>query len=113
MRSHNEAARMMGDRSRAAFGIVESKPGFRRVEVRPDLTVRAMLADLVPFEELDSVMGGIAASADNVTLIACRLFDVDGESEEAAEFAFSSFIAVGQEITYALLMAGADGGRRA
>lgn len=108
MRSHSEAARMMGDRVAAAVGIERGSRGMRRLEVVPAMAVRAMLADLVPFEELDSVMEGVAASADRLTEMACRSFDVDPMSEGAETFAPSAFMVAGQEIAYALLMAETD-----
>lgn len=108
MRSHNEAARMMGDRASAALGVDRGRLGRQRLEVVPEMVVRAMLADLVPFEDLDSVMGGVAASADSLAATACRVFDADPRSEDAAVFASSAFVAAGQELTYALLLAEAD-----
>jgi hypothetical protein len=119
VRTHNEAARMMGARARAAVG---GEPG-ERVLASPADSVRRMLADLVPFEELDSVMQGIAASSDALAEIAQRCIDdtvaaavleAGGETELTHEqllrdfgdrFSASAFIGVGQEITYALLLA--------
>jgi hypothetical protein len=103
---------MLGARSCAVMGF-EPGWGGGTANVSPDLVVRALLADLVPFEDLDNVMNGIAASADSTVGILVRVFTAHGlevpPDEVLQQIAASTFFAVGQEITYALLLAGADG----
>jgi hypothetical protein len=104
---------MMGDRSCAALGVEIGTREKQRVEnANPELMVRALLADLVPFEELDSVILGIAGSTDSLMgTLAGQLEEKEVElpAEAMQDIAYSVFFRLGQEVTYGLLLAGADG----
>lgn len=109
MRTHNEAARMTGGRASAAIGRDPGVKGPRMAVFAPDPAVRAMVSDLVPFEELDSVMLSLAGSTDRLMAVLAGSGALTGvDHEELESVAGSVFFALGQELAYAWLMAGTD-----
>lgn len=106
MRTHNEAARMLASRSAAAVGRPEGQ-AHGLLTGDPSTVARHLLYGLVPLEELDSVMGGICGSVDNMlTLMARAGVEIEAEDEDKLRGAL--FMCVAQELTYAWLMAETD-----
>lgn len=131
MRTHAEAAKMLGARTRAAAGRGPEPFGgvIRRPAEDADGLARKLLSGLVPFEELDDILGGMQESTDRLALMAANaldqatqsfideleemddddvLFEVDSDAMKVrfvAAFGPSAFVALVQEAVYGLLMA--------